>query len=720
MKKAVRNRLWLGLIAVTLFAGLAVPPQGAVTASNTKVWAEVTSNGHTKIGTANVTVDDGSITFYPTDDAHVRDGVYANDNYGNYQQLETKNDNTTDFTRQAFMKFRLDGLDGPIASAKLLVNAAVTESGHTEATLGVYAAEGEWTENTLTYKNRPQLGALLNSAVVTNQFQWHEIDITSYVQERLADDGIVNLSLHQRRDADGTGKMIKINSIQHSDKPSLRILPAVPQAADPANNQVDAVPAAVALGSSVTLTAIGDRQAETGAVPGDERYLPIGWTSTEPDQSGTFTNRGGRSESVYTPSAAGTHQVTVDFALQRWDGTDWGDVPDAGDAKTVTVTVYAPGEGAALLSVNESERYPGQPFELTVSVTDVTYRFTTLDAIVHFDPNVLEFDMAEEDGVTVLSESALESLNEHFAVSSAVRLDRGEIRVIAFTAGNDHAIADAAPIFKLRGAVKDDADPAGTTTVSLSDVEVSFGELGFSLQSDHASAEIRIVEPPVEVDKSELSAAIADAETLLANAAVGSEPGQYPASAKAALAQAIEDAKAVRDRPDADQETVDQAAAALKAAVRVFLNAVHVPSPADVTALRAAIRQAQTMHDQAVTGEKIGQYPAAAKSALSAAIQAARTVRDSGTTSQSDVDDALQALASALERFSREIITLNPGASRVTIRDLAILAQYFGITSADPNWSKVAAADLNDTGVISIETLARVARMILVEWSEAQ
>ena len=73
-----------------------------------------------------------------------------------------------------------------------------------------------------------------------------------------------------------------------------------------------------------------------------------------------------------------------------------------------------------------------------------------------------------------------------------------------------------------------------------------------------------------------------------------------------------------------------------------------------------------------------------------------------------------------MEQFSGEIITLVPGAGRITIRDLSVLAQYFGIDSSDPDWDKVAVAHVNDPGVISIETLARVARMILDDWTEEQ
>jgi len=529
----------------------------------------------------------------------------------------------------------------------------------------------------------------------------------------------VNLSLPQRRDVDGTGKMIRIGSRTSNEKPYLRLTPAAPQTADKDNNWVTISPDTVDLGGSFTLTAGGDRQAEAGLVVGDERYVPVSWISSEPGKSGVFMDQGGFFAATYTPSKPGTHQVTVRFALQRWDGSAWTEVPEGADEKTAAAVVRAP-EGSARLQANAEELHPGQSVEFTVSVIDATYRFTAFDVIFHFDPQLLAFDIVQEGATPVLSDAALESLNEHFAVTSSVRPDTGEIRLIAFTAGNEHAVSGTAPLFKLRGKVRDDAATDNTTTAYLTDAKVSFGETGYSLLTDHASVTLRIIEKPAEADKGELAAEIAYAEALHAGAVVGTLPGQYPASAKQALYQAILAAKAVYERKDASQEEIDQAAAALRSAVQTFLNSVIRPSPADVTALAAEIEKAQRIHDQAKAGNKIGQYPPEAKSALHAAIQAAKSVRDSGTTSQSSVDQALQALRDALDRFSREIVTLVPGATRVTIRDLSILAQYYGINSSDPNWHKVAASDIDDAGVITIETLARVARMILDEWGEEQ
>lgn len=105
-----------------------------------------------------------------------------------------------------------------------------------------------------------------------------------------------------------------------------------------ANNSVSASVAIVGTGETATLTAAGDRQGEAGAELGDERYVPTGWTSTEPDQTGTFTFGNGVYTSAYKPAAGGAYTVTATFQKQSWDGSVWSDVSGSTDTKTTTVT----------------------------------------------------------------------------------------------------------------------------------------------------------------------------------------------------------------------------------------------------------------------------------------------------------------------------------------------------------------------------------------------
>jgi len=80
--------------------------------------------------------------------------------------------------------------------------------------------------------------------------------------------------------------------------------------------------------------------------------------------------------------------------------------------------------------------------------------------------------------------------------------------------------------------------------------------------------------PVVEVDKSALIAAIGDAEELLGDATVGTNPGEYPQEAYDTFSDAIDAAQAVVDDENATQAEVDAAVATLAAAVSAFEAAI--------------------------------------------------------------------------------------------------------------------------------------------------
>lgn len=67
---------------------------------------------------------------------------------------------------------------------------------------------------------------------------------------------------------------------------------------------------------------------------------------------------------------------------------------------------------------------------------------------------------------------------------------------------------------------------------------------------------------------------ISDAQTLLDEAVVGTDPGEYPQSAVDDLGDAITAAQAVVDDEDASQGTVDTAVTTLAAAITAFEEAV--------------------------------------------------------------------------------------------------------------------------------------------------
>jgi|GEM_PF-6452066 len=114
---------------------------------------------------------------------------------------------------------------------------------------------------------------------------------------------------------------------------------SLPTTANAGNNSINASPSSLVLGGSATLTATGDRQSVSGVVYGDEKYVPVSWSSTESGKSGTFTVSGSVYTSLYTPSAAGSYTITVTFGKLVWSADEGWVAVDAPASKTTSVTV---------------------------------------------------------------------------------------------------------------------------------------------------------------------------------------------------------------------------------------------------------------------------------------------------------------------------------------------------------------------------------------------
>lgn len=113
--------------------------------------------------------------------------------------------------------------------------------------------------------------------------------------------------------------------------------------ADADNNTLSCNPDSFILGDSTTIIANGDRQAENGNVEGDQRYLPVGWESSD-NSSGTFSLAAdGNYTSDYEPPTTGTFTITANYRLQTWDGDSWEPL-DIFETKQTTVAVDVPAE----------------------------------------------------------------------------------------------------------------------------------------------------------------------------------------------------------------------------------------------------------------------------------------------------------------------------------------------------------------------------------------
>ncbi len=114
-------------------------------------------------------------------------------------------------------------------------------------------------------------------------------------------------------------------------------------------------------------------------------------------------------------------------------------------------------------------------------------------------------------------------------------------------------------------------------------------------------------------------------------------------------------------------------------------------------ALRAVIDEAQSMYDSAVVGTENGCYLQTAKHIFKASIDAANAVYADDSVSQSEVDNAVAVLNTAMAVFEASVITAGTGdlnnTSTIDVGDLAIVAYYYGADSASENWPEAMAAD---------------------------
>lgn len=131
---------------------------------------------------------------YPVADAHVRDGTYADVNYGTNPTLEHKLDPTAGFNRESFLRFDVAGLD---QAAHVQLGLVPTRVSATWATLACErVASDSWLETGLTWNRKPAGSGL----VITNRSGFATntpvlINVTAPTRSEAAADGWLSLRL---------------------------------------------------------------------------------------------------------------------------------------------------------------------------------------------------------------------------------------------------------------------------------------------------------------------------------------------------------------------------------------------------------------------------------------------------------------------------------------------------------------------------------------------
>ncbi|MDA0244872.1 MAG: DNRLRE domain-containing protein [Chloroflexi bacterium] len=141
-------------------------------------------------------------------DSYVRGGSYGNQNYGTAEQFIVKG-GSTEYRRRGYVRFDLTQLTYPQANrATLRLFVGDTQiSGPIPIYLRAVASDN-WQETSVTWNNSPTTGALLGVDEAAYG-RWLTYDITSYVNQELAGDKQLTVSLY---DESGTNQEVDIFS----------------------------------------------------------------------------------------------------------------------------------------------------------------------------------------------------------------------------------------------------------------------------------------------------------------------------------------------------------------------------------------------------------------------------------------------------------------------------------------------------------------------------
>jgi hypothetical protein len=159
----------------------------------------------------------------PVADAYVRDGTYANTNFGADASLAIKTSTTPDFTRHSYLRFNIGAL-ASITAAKLQMFGGLNQTGSMSVSL-YDVSDQTWGEGTITWNNKPASnGAALATVNITSTVaQLYEWDLTAYLQQARAA-GKTSVTLLVRSDTGGTDANLSFNSDEAvANRPQLRV-----------------------------------------------------------------------------------------------------------------------------------------------------------------------------------------------------------------------------------------------------------------------------------------------------------------------------------------------------------------------------------------------------------------------------------------------------------------------------------------------------------------
>ncbi|WP_168123337.1 DNRLRE domain-containing protein [Paenibacillus sp. HB172176] len=155
----------------------------------TNVKLNGTTTGYSRSGDYIYAVEQNDLSanqiFYPRDDSTIRDGSYADTNFGSSNVLTVKKD-SVGYNRKSLLKFNFNPLNaGTTGQASL--NLYVKTAPLTSQTINIYAIDDlSWSDPLVNWNNAPPKGSLVASFTVdTTAEKWYSIDVTDYINNHM-------------------------------------------------------------------------------------------------------------------------------------------------------------------------------------------------------------------------------------------------------------------------------------------------------------------------------------------------------------------------------------------------------------------------------------------------------------------------------------------------------------------------------------------------------
>jgi hypothetical protein len=189
-------------------------------------------------------------------------------------------------------------------------------------------------------------------------------------------------------------------------------------------------------------------------------------------------------------------------------------------------------------------------------------------------------------------------------------------------------------------------------TTSIEFTTDGSGEGGFYLDLD---ASYKLILSQTNINLTHLEKAIKEAWEIHDTAVEGTAAGEYKAGSKAQFALEIDSAENVLVSA-LDQAAADDAVTDLMEAIAAFQMAVNI----DLSILMELIDESDTLHDNAMEGTEEGQFEPGSKAIFKTAITNAKNIAADSTSTQEDVNEAVEDLAMAMAVFKAQMVPLTP------------------------------------------------------------